>query len=228
MTVGCGCAFSNPNPTPTRSQVELVAVLKRLAVPLDQVMAQTTGRAPSIPAHPPVSFFPPSPEALLLMTGMKKESPPLPPPPPPLLQSPAPPAAPAAVESSAGGGRNEPIECKLVLVALSRNRGGEGSGARLFYPSKLEKEDQLREEASRLIRTHLLPLVGEEEEEGELVVECKLAPSYCRTVLRLTKNMRTVVLENERGGDGLIEAVVAEGGRETLQERFDVLVKGVM
>lgn len=238
-------------------QAELVAVLKRLALPMDQVIAQGraaaavaassngAGAAPSSSAPgPPLSFFPPSPEALMMMTGMgppsgrgagvitkgegeRKPAATMAPAPPPSIPQQPPPPKPAAATVTGD---------KMVLVTLSRDRGGGGGGARLLYPSRLAAagtEEGFREEVSGLVTARLLPLLageggGPTVDAAALEVDWKPALSYRKTVLRLTGGMPTMVLER-----------VEEDGAEGLVEReetgdegqpvaFDVLVKGVV
>lgn len=119
----------------------------------------------------------------------------------------------------------------MVLVTLSRDRGG---GARLFYPSRLAAsgmEAAFRQEVARLVGAWLLPLLGggdggqldAAEAAVGLAIEWKPALSYRKTVLRLTGGMPSVVLV--RGGDGG-DGVEEEGTDPPVG--FDVLVKGVV
>lgn len=135
----------------------------------------------------------------------------------------------------------------MVLVTLSRDRGGAGSGARLFYPSRLaasgteeEEKGAFRQELSRLVTARLLPLLsvegGAEVDAAEWEIDWKPALSYRKTVLRLTGGMPTVVLVRAGdGAEGEIEGLVETGAEEGQQEGgggtpvvFDVLVKGVV
>lgn len=268
--------MSDPHPlspirptTHTLQKAELVAVLKRLALPMEQVIAQgrasassgrngnrnsTNGAGPSSPsalAAPPLSFFPPNPEALMMMTGMG----------PPSRGPTAGAAAEVAAAAAKGDGalksdtaapsiEQQPPSSssssaaagdKMVLVTLSRDRGGAGGGARLFYPSRLigsgtAEEEAFRQELSRLVTARLLPLLsvggGAEVDAAGWEIDWKPALSYRKTVLRLTGGMPTVVLVRAGDGaecetEGLVETGAQEGGGGT-PVVFDVLVKGVV
>lgn len=254
----CHHPIHHARPKTTKNKAELVAVLKRLTLPMDQIVAhgrasQATqaaagGAPPRPPPPPPLSFFPPSPEALLLMTGMANcgaagggQQPPQPqsrmPPP-----APAPAAPPLPAKAKADEKEKEEKGDRVVLVTVAGDRGG---GARLFYPSRLAREGTeaaFRKEVSGLVATHLLPLllVGEEAgsvgDGGEGIVEkagieWRPAASYRRTVLRLTAGLPTVVLvrrDGEEEGEEVWRKWEEEGAKDPPPSTCDVMVKGVV
>jgi hypothetical protein len=112
----------------------------------------------------------------------------------------------------------------VVLVTLSRDRGGGGRGARLFFESRLaapDMEEGFRKEVLGLVGARLAPLLGEVDVSvGELAVEWRPALGYRKAVLRLTGGLPTVVVV---GGMG-----EGKGGEAAPPATFDVLVKGVI
>lgn len=238
-------ASNTPSPPlPKSIKAELLIILKRLTVPLDEVIARgrAAPSASSAAPLPSLSYFPPTPEALLIMSGMAPgggggksqaaagaTAPPAPPPPSSSQQQPQAAVAEKATATKESQEQEEEKEKgKWVLVMLSRDRGAGGGGARLFFPTRLavpEMEEAFREEVLGLTRAHLLPLleggIGEVD-AGSLAVEWRPALSYRRAVLRLTGGLPTVVVGVDGGEEEASEI------RRDPPDAFDVLVKALV